>query len=408
MLKKFYGGRSFVPGTIKAFCPAGNAWAEAGQGGNMAQKRIFAVLILALLACRFGEARIKLVALPDRDKAVVRLDNPYATLVEEERVLLLQKGVNKVDFSWKGVRIDPDSIRIQILSHPAEVVLLSVSYPPDEDALVWEINSPQAWEEKIRISYILHNIDRLVTYKFIADKDEKNVDMQSFLILRNFSGEDFESARFQLDYGDSFTTSLSHEGTKQLLFLKKDSIPIEKTFTFDAARLPWDPSKVDGNVGIPVTYNIKNEKESGLGKFALWGGKARIFQNDGSKTTIFLGEDNASYTPVGKKTELLIGDSRDIVVTQHKIKYRRINLRRNSNNQIILYDTDEVIQVKIENFRDKPAVLTLIQHIPGQWDMAEGTHAYEKEDANKIKFMVSVPAQGKETVNFNYNRRNVR
>ena len=374
----------------------------------MAQKRILMVFILALLACRFGEARIKLVALPDRDKVVVRLDNPAATLVEEERVLLLQKGVNKVDFAWKGVQIDPDSIRIRILSHPEEVALLSVSYPPNEDALVWEINSLQAREEKIRISYILYNIDRLVTYKLLADKEEKEVGMQSFLILRNFSGEDFSEAKFLLDYGDSFTTSIGHEGTKQLLFLKKERIPIEKAFTFDAAMLPWDPSRVDANVGIPVTYIIKNEKKEGLGEFALWGGKVRIFQDDGSGTTIFLGEDNASYTPAGKKMELLIGDSRDIVVTQHKIKDRRINLRRNSSNQVILYDTDEVIQVKVENFRDEPAVLNLIQHISGQWDMAESTHAYEKEDANKIKFLVSIPAQGKETVVFNYNRRNLR
>jgi hypothetical protein len=40
--------------------------------------------------------------------------------------------------------------------------------------------------------------------------------------------------------------------------------------------------------------------------------------------------------------------------------------------------------------------------------MSETTHSYEKEDANKIKFLVSIPGKGKETVVFNYNRRNVR
>ncbi len=373
----------------------------------MVKKKFLAVMFLAFFVCRLGEARIKLVALPDRDKVVVRLDNPSATLVEEERLLLLQKGINKVDFSWKGVKIDPDSIRIQIMSHPKEVVLLSVSYPPNEDALVWEINSPQAWEEKIRISYILSDIDRLVTYKMIADKKETMVDMQSFLILRNFSGEDFENAGFHLDYGEPFTGSIEHQGTKQMQFLQKNHISIEKVFTFDAGVLPWDPSKVDGNVGIPVTYVIKNEKTSGLGEFALWGGKTRIFQDDGRDTTIFLGEDNAFFTPVGKKMELLIGDSRDIVVTQHKMKDVRINIRRNSNNQIILYDTEESMEVKIENFRDQSTVLTLIQYIYGQWEMSESSHPYEKENAEKIKFLVSIPAHGKETVVFNYNRRNV-
>ena len=38
---------------------------------------------------------------------------------------------------------------------------------------------------------------------------------------------------------------------------------------------------------------------------------------------------------------------------------------------VVLYDTDEIITAKIENFKDGPAVLTMIQHIPGQWDMEE-------------------------------------
>jgi len=375
----------------------------------MGQKKFFlALLLAAVLVCRPGEARIKLVALPDRERVAVRLENPVATLVEEERVLLLQKGINKVDFSWNGVRIDSDSIRIQILSHPREVTLLSVSYPPNENALVWKINSPQAREEKIRISYILYNIDRMVTYKLMADRGETKVDMQSFLVLRNFSGEDFENAAFSLDYGEPFSGSVQHEGTKQLLFLKKNGIPLEKVFTFDSDLLPWDPSREVNNVGIPVTYVIKNEKQSGLGEFALWGGKARIFQDDGSGTTIFLGEDNASFTPSGKKMKLLIGNSRDLVVTQRKMKDTRINIRRDTNNRIILYDTEETMEVRIENFRDSSALLTLIEHIPGEWEMSESTHSFEKEDANKIKFLVSIPAQGKETVVFNYNRRNVR
>ena len=75
-------------------------------------------------------------------------------LVEEERVLTLQKGPNQIDFSWRGVHIDPDSIRIRILSHPDKVRLISVSYPPEEAALTWNIYSDGAWEENVRISSV--------------------------------------------------------------------------------------------------------------------------------------------------------------------------------------------------------------------------------------------------------------
>jgi hypothetical protein len=368
------------------------------------------------------QARIKLVALPERAATVIRLDNPNATLIEEERVLTLQKGLNKVDFSWKGVQIDEDSIRLQSLDHPDNVTLLSVSYPPGEAALVWEINSSGDFAENVRISYLLSNIDRLITYKAVANKPETQVDLKSYLVLRNFSGEDFEKARVLLDYGEAFEQGIDHEETKQMLFLSKAPVPIRKIWTFDAAALPWDPEQLNNqNVGIPVSYEITNSDKSGLGQFALWGGKARIFQEDGHGSTIFLGEDNASLVPVGEKMQLYIGDSRDIVVTQRKMRDTQINLRKNNNGNVVLYDTDEIITAKIENFKDGPAVLTMIQHIAGQWEMEECTldgkaltlgNGFTKKDAGTLKFEIELPARtdkgpAVKELMMHYHRRNV-
>ena len=371
---------------------------------------LLVILGIGSAAC----ARIKLVALPERAATVIRLDNPRATLIEEERVLTLQQGLNKVDFSWKAVSIDADSIRLRAIDHPENVTLLSVSYPPNEAALVWDISSEGNYAETVRISDLLTNIDRLITYKAVADKAETYVDLKSYLILRNFSGEDFDKARVLLDYGDAFEQGIDHEETKRMLFLKSPKVPITKVWTFDAARLPWDPEKLENkNVGIPVSYRIVNDAKSGLGEFALWGGKARLFQDDGHESTIFLGEDVTALVPVGEKTELYIGDSRDIVVTQRKMADTRINIRRNKKNQIILYDTDEQITAKIENFKDGPAVLTMIQHIPGQWDMDKCSMKYEKKDANTLEFEIKLPARTEsgpavKELKMHYHRRNIR
>jgi hypothetical protein len=368
----------------------------------------FLVLVTLFVAAVPALARIKLVALPERGSTVVRLDNPRATLVEEERVLTLQQGINRVDFSWKGVSIDPDSIRLTILSHPERVSLLNVSYPPNEAALVWEISSSGAWEETVRVTYLLANIDRLITYKAVANKDETKVDLKSYLILRNFSGEDFDRARVLLDYGEAFQRGINHEETKQLLLFKGGSVPIVKVWKFDAALQVWDPEKVEHNVGIPVSYRVKNNKDGGLGKFALWGGKVRVYQEDGHQSTIFLGEDETGLVPVGEEMEISIGDSRDIVVTQRKMRDKKINIRRNKSNSIVLYDTDELIRAKIENFKDKPAVLTMIQHIPGQWDMEKSNMEYTLKDGSTLVFKIALPARGKKNLVIHYHRRNVR
>ena len=371
-------------------------------------------IVLLLVCSAISQARIKLVALPERAATVIRLDNPLATLIEEERVLTLQNGLNKVDFSWKGVSIDADSIRLRTLDHPKKVTLLNVSYPPNEAALVWEISSDSDYAETVRISYLLRNIDRLITYKAIADKAETMVDLKSFLVLRNFSGEDFDRAQVLLDYGEAFERGIKHEETKRMLFLKANKVPITKMWTFDAAKLPWDPEKLENrNVGIPVRYRIVNEAKSGLGKFALWGGKARLFQDDGHDSTIFLGEDVTGLVPVGEKMELYIGDSRDIVVTQRKMKDSRINLRKNNKDRVVLYDTDEIITAKIENFKEGPAVLTMIQHISGQWDMEKCNMKYKRKDASTLEFEIKLPARTEEgpavkQLEMHYHRRNVR
>jgi hypothetical protein len=386
---------------------------------NSKTNKLMAIVVL-LVCVGVAQARIKLVALPERAATVIRLDNPQATLIEEERVLTLQKTPpegppNKVDFSWKGVSIDPDSIRLRPLDHPAEnVKLLSVSYPPGEAALVWEIGCDRDYAETVRISYLLRNIDRLITYKAIADKAETAVDLTSFLVLRNFSGEDFDSARVLLDYGKSFERGIDHEETKQMLFLESPKVPITKVWTFDAAKLPWDPEKLENrNVGIPVSYRIVNNDKSGLGEFALWGGKARLFQDDGHESTIFLGEDVTGLVPVGEKMELYIGDSRDIVVTQRQMRNNRINLRKNTNGNVVLYDTDEIITAKIENFKDNKAVLTMIQHIPGQWDMESCNMKYKRKDAYTLEFEIELPKRTEsgpavKELKMHYQRRNVR
>jgi hypothetical protein len=371
-------------------------------------KKVFFLSITALLVFyTTAQARTKLVALPEREMVTIRFDNPSATLVEEERVLTLQEGENLVDFSWRGVHIDPDSIRLGLLSHPGRVTLLSVSYPPGEAALVWRIHSEGAWEEKVRISYLLSYIDRLVTYKGVSSKDEKVLDLEAFLILRNFSGEDFTGAHVNLGQGKPFTGDSAHEETRQIHFLSAEGVPIRKTFTWDSTQQPWEPKRLETDVGIPVHYVIENSDKAGLGKSLLWDGKVRIYQDDGYRSTIFLGEDRVDLIPVGGELRIYIGDSRDVSVTQVKTADRRVNPRP-SHKKVVLYDTEEEIQAEVENFKDDPVTVDLVQHIPGEWRMEKTSMTYVKKDANTIVYSVKVPAKGKSKVSFKYNRRNVR
>jgi len=368
--------------------------------------------ILALFATSV-QARVKLVALPDRARVAVSLTNPGATLVEEERLLTLQKGVNKVDFSWRGVNIDATSIQVRLLSHPDKVLLLNTSYPPNENALIWEISSPAAQEERMRISYLLNGLGRDVVYKAVAEPDEKALSMRNYLRLRNDSGEDLTAAELAIGYGAAFTRSVENGEIIELLSEQLDGVPIRKVLTWDAALQPWDPEYQKQTVGLPLSYEIQNDKASKLGAHTLLPGKARIFIKTGAQGdgVAFTGEDWVQLTPVDRELKLSIGQSRDVKITQRKTKDDRTNLRRNTGNTVVLWDTDEVVKIEVENFKKEDAALVLVEHIPGCWKMVESSHAFIRKDAFTVEYRLTLPKEStgdkKTTVHFNYTRLNV-
>src|SRR5438128_3624280 len=105
-------------------------------------------------------ARIKLITLPVRERVEIQLDHESATLVEEERIVPLVKGENQVDFSWDNTAIDPSTIVFRVIAPAGEkkdldVKVLSVSYPPNEAALVWAVGSSDSGSARVRISYLL-------------------------------------------------------------------------------------------------------------------------------------------------------------------------------------------------------------------------------------------------------------
>ena len=278
-----------------------------------------AKIIICLFSCltvlpHAAQARVKLVALPERARVVVSLAHPDATLVEEERVLTLQKGVNKVDFSWRGVNIDATSIQVRMLGHPDKVLVLNTSYPPNENALVWEVASPAAQEERVRISYLLSGLNRDIVYRAVAEPNEQGLTFRNYLRLRNDSGEDLTDAEISIGYGADFKKTIANEEILEMLSERVDGLPIKKVLTWDAASLPWDPEYEKKTVGIPLSYVIMNDKASKLGTHPLLPGKARIFLktrelDDAGKPkpeggVAFTGEDWVQLTPADRELKL--------------------------------------------------------------------------------------------------------
>src|SRR5262245_23657343 len=158
-----------------------------------------------------AQARIKLITLPVRERVEIQLDHPSATLVEEERIVPLVKGENQVDFSWANTAIDPGTIVFRVVG-PAEdkeekkdnakaieVKVLSVSYPPGESALVWQVAASDSGSARVRISYLLGGLTKSFNYRAVAANDEKTLLLAQYIRLQNSANEEFLSGSAPTD-----------------------------------------------------------------------------------------------------------------------------------------------------------------------------------------------------------------
>ena len=196
-------------------------------------------------------ARIKLITLPVRERVEIQLDNPNATLVEEERIVPLVRGVNQVDFSWANTQIDPGTIVFRGAGRdrwrgegrcqgrrerdrPAlDVKVLSVSYPPNEASLVWQVSSSGSGSARVRISYLLGNLNKSFNYRAIAANDEKTLVLSEYIRIQNLANESFGSTGLWAGFGPRFLKPIGINETKEMLVEKFAEVPVKKTYTCD-------------------------------------------------------------------------------------------------------------------------------------------------------------------------------
>jgi hypothetical protein len=353
-------------------------------------------------------ARIKLITLPVRERVEIQLDHADATLVEEERIVPLVKGVNQVDFSWANTSIDADSILFRLLPTEGgvEAKVLSVSYPPNENALVWSVSADKSGSARVRISYLLGGLEKSFHYRATANKEETSMQLAQYLRLKNNSREAYGQGQIYVGFGDQIQRPIGLDETKDLLLQRYTKVAIQKRYTVDVSEFGYiDAAKK--KLQVPMHYVLQNDAAHGLGKVALPFGKARIFQQDGKGGSSFVGEDWGKFTPRDDEMRLYLGVARDIVVKR--------TIERNERKRIggNLYDHDLVLKYEIENFKDTAVTLDISEQLQRlreelrigsprgvQWKLGDDTTLtdgpdQEKSDADKLLFHVALaPKKG--------------
>jgi len=144
-----------------------------------------------------------LVTLPKRDGVQVTIYNSAdLTLVRETRELTLQKGINRLQFSWANTLIDPTSLEMLPKAQADKLAIEDLTYPPRTQNLgVWTIKSQVSGKVPVEITYLTSGLDWRAFYMGTLSGDEKTMRLEGYVRVGNRSGEDYEDAQVRLIVG---------------------------------------------------------------------------------------------------------------------------------------------------------------------------------------------------------------
>ena len=270
--------------------------------------------------------------------------------------------------------------------------VLSVSYPPNEAALVWQVSSSDSGSARVRISYLLGNLTKSFNYRAVAA--QRREDARPLRVhahpepgqrvvrldraLGRFRPPLPQADRPQRDQGDAGREVRRGAGQEDLHLRsagpRLPRPPAEQAAGADALRAQEQQGQRPG--AVPLQY-----------------GKVRIFQDDGHGGTAFIGEDWGKFTPLDDEMRLYVGVAQDVVVkrTIDKNEQRRI-----AGN---LFDREVVVKFEIENFKDKAVTLDISENVRAirnelygdngrdvQWELGKDTTFAEGPDKEKSTF----------------------
>jgi hypothetical protein len=356
-------------------------------------------------------ARIKLITLPERERVDIQLEHTTETLVEEERIVPLMAGNNQIDFSWANTGINADTIVFRVLAPDADaghndIKIVSVSYPPNEQALIWNVAASTAGTARIRISYLLQGIEKTFNYRALSTADESQLELWQYLRIANYANEEYKNSGIWSGLGQRQHTNIEQDETKQLLIQQYRSIALTKTYSTHPRQHGYI-NRAQNKLRIPMYYELHNSTSQGLGKEALAPGKVRIYIKDTHGNETFVGEDWGTFTAVDDTLKLYLGVAQDIVAvrTIEKSEQKRINGA--------LYHHSVIIKYELENYKEQSVILDIHENIRDirnelrgnngrevEWELEKETSLTERDSEKStydtIVFAAQLPPRNKQ------------
>jgi hypothetical protein len=294
--------------------------------------------------------------------------------------------------------------------------------------LVWLLRNQTAPVQKVEASYLTGGITWKADYVMVVNDSDTKSDLTGWVTIDNKSGATYGNAALKLVAGDvnrardgrregrlmelaakaasareasrdfaeegffeyhlytlDGRTTIKNQQTKQLALLNAADVPVTKHLVFYGAQdyyrtqygMPMSNQKVS------VLLELQNGKAQRLG-VPLPKGKVRVYKADAGGSQQFIGEDWIDHTPADERVRIKLGEAFDVVGERTQKEWRKLGPG--------LWEVEW--EIALRNHKKQDQTVTVIEPVPGDWQVLHSTHAYEKPEAHTLRFAVPVPKEG--------------
>jgi hypothetical protein len=315
------------------------------------------------------------------------------------------------------------------LGHAGRLVLPAL---PDNlvsrPTLVWLLRNQTAAAQRVEASYLTGGVTWKADYVLVVDADDTRSDLAGWVTIDNKSGATYAHAALKLvagdvnrardgrrdgrvlelaakasgateasrDFGEEglfeyhlYTldgrTTLKDRQTKQLSLMSAADIPVTKHLTYYGAR-DYQRTAYGApltNQKVAVLLELHNSAAHRLG-VPLPRGKVRVYKADSGGSQQFIGEDWIDHTPKDERVKIKLGDAFDVVAERTQKDWRKLGPG--------LWEVEW--EIVLRNHKAQEQTVTVIEPVPGDWQVVHATHAFEKPEAHTLRFSIPVPKEG--------------
>jgi hypothetical protein len=321
------------------------------------------------------------------------------------------------------------------MGHQGQIVFPSL---PDnlvsKPTLLWLLRNTATAPQRVEASYLTGGITWKSDYVVILNAADDRADVTGWVTIDNKSGATYQDAALKLVAGDlnrarddrqalranemalkaaaaapasrdfvsegffeyhlytlDGRTTIKDKQTKQLTLMSAANVPVRKELAFFGARDYYRTQYGTpvSNQKVSVFVELTNAKANNLG-VPLPKGKIRVYKADKSGSQQLVGEDSIDHTPKDEKVRIKMGEAFDVVGERTQRDWKKIG-----------GSTYEVEwEISLRNHKKEDVVVSVIEPIPGDWEVVRESQAHEKLEAHTLRYQVPVPQEGTAKVTY--------